>query len=796
MCQVRTRGGCEPAPLLINQLLGTEYTRYDVHNTTTVGPFQALKMPYKDSDEFLNGFCNINLFGGSDESTLRTSFAKLLTAVTRMETPAGSGVYTVPIFDEASARVTADMKFTTTMTEDEVFPAILTGPLQISEHEIHLESAFSFVTLSKAQMDPGITRAVHLARFKPKSQSLCTIIEVGYPGFGAFALEFDMSDCVAEPYLRTPIVFSSRDVSRATVSSIVVIDAPTATLWKGNDRFDGFSRTDGWTLKVTGSVVQNVLFKQTKEPTDSTHGVLAGAARTIDALGVFQCELNQYGCSSVAVHYPGSIAQHSENDDAHQDRVFACDAVPQPFDSESDAYDAKDEEDPSGSTTTTTTTEEIVVSALDPGDSSVYLFNVTLSTLIEDSKNAWSASLGTWQVYDGGEYHSPVEEITPNLATRRFQGLCSDDPCTTSNMSERWWLAKTTQSGGPRVVRCSGRGCIGGTTGCTEECHSTPTAFENYGIIQDWKLVPQEGNQVKLCALANPDLCSSIVYEVTSNDEISYDGANYRVGVFALSLASNPGMCLDRSNISHPAPCDVLHLDQRWALGTGKLGRLEADDPFACLSAFAHEPDKMWSQTCFPCQVSDMAHRKCTDNQTMVIFPSASPPEWLQGELAVGVPVSKTHSVAVQVYTGRCSASGFTSAQRCRPECTVGTSVCDAPLGAGIAMCVNSEITGPLASLAGSGVTSLLFDKPRIIALTGATSKSKARALSAGGRVIVFESNSTFLDKEPITVDPPVEDLRANVARAIFQPIDEVSRPLLNSVVPSNSLPNRLQTFK
>ena len=163
---------------------GTEYTPYDKHDTTTLGPFQALKLPYKDSGEYLNGFCNVNVFSGGDEATLRTSFAKLLTAVTQMETPAGSGTYTVPIFDEPSTIATSNIEFTTTMTEDEVFPAIVTGPLQIAEHEIHLESAFSFVTLSKAQMDPGITRAVHLARFKPKSQSLCTIIEVGYPGFG------------------------------------------------------------------------------------------------------------------------------------------------------------------------------------------------------------------------------------------------------------------------------------------------------------------------------------------------------------------------------------------------------------------------------------------------------------------------------------------------------------------------------------------------------------------------------------------------------------------------------------
>lgn len=601
-----------------------------------------------------------------------------------------------------------------------------------------------------------------------------------------------MSDCVAEPYLRTPIVFSSRDVSRATVSEIVVIDAPTATLWKGNDMFDGFSRSDGWTLKVTGSIVQNILFKQTKAPTETTHGVLAGAARTIDALGVYQCELNQYGCNSLAVHYPGSIAVHTENDDAPQERVFACDSVPKAFDNKTDALAALDEAltittttTTATTTTTTTTTATLppgqVANRFDAGDSSIYIDNgVSLSAVIADSKDAWSNSLSTWNVYYGGEFNPPIIETTPNLAQPRLGGLCSDDNCTTSNMSERWWLAKTTDSPGPRVVRCSGKGCIGGTTGCTEECHGTPTALETFGIVQDWKLVSQGENTVKLCALANPSLCSTTVYEVTSNDEIAYDGANFRDGVFALSLVNNPGRCLDRSNISHPMPCDVLDLNQRFALGHGQHGRLESDDPYACLSAFAHEPDKMWTQTCFPCQVSDMAHRKCTDNQSMSIFPTASPPDWLEGEMAVGVPVSKTHSVAVQVYTGKCADHGFTSARRCRPECSMGSSasVCDSPLGVGVSMCVGQNVVGPLASVLGSDVGALLFDKPTILAITGQSSKGKARALSVNSKVIVFESDTTFIDKEILTVDPSVGTnpvLRASVARAIFQPIDEVS---------------------
>lgn len=184
--------------VLIPQFLGTKYLPYGSPkvDNSTIGPFKALTMPYEDSAQYLTGLCSINLFGGSDETVLRTSFAKLLTAVSKMESPAGSGNYTVPIFDSPSHVVNKDIKFTTTMSSDEVFPVITTGPIQIREHEVHLESAFSYDTLSKAQMDPGNTNSLHLARFKPKSQSLCTIIEVGYPGFGKFHDKFYFWLCV------------------------------------------------------------------------------------------------------------------------------------------------------------------------------------------------------------------------------------------------------------------------------------------------------------------------------------------------------------------------------------------------------------------------------------------------------------------------------------------------------------------------------------------------------------------------------------------------------------------------
>lgn len=190
---------------------------------------------------------------------------------------------------------------------------------------------------------------------------------MGYPNFEVSFVEFRMTRCAGvEPYRRTPVVFSARDVSGGTVQSVVVVDAPVATLFKGDDRFDGFSRDLGWTLKVTGSTVQDVVFRQTLPENDATHGVMVGAARTLDSVGAFACGPQKRRCNSLAIHHgsdffpliiitiispsqsAGSIANLTEDDDAEQQPLFACDGgVPQQFSSYNDALYQLGQEDES-----------------------------------------------------------------------------------------------------------------------------------------------------------------------------------------------------------------------------------------------------------------------------------------------------------------------------------------------------------------------------------------------------------------------------------------------------------------
>lgn len=125
------------------------------------------------------------------------------------------------------------------------------------------------------------------------------------------------------------------------------------------------------------------------------------------------------------------------------------------------------------------------------------------------------------------------------------------------------------------------------------------------------------------------------------------------------------------------------------------------------------------------CQVSETALRPCTEDQSMHIFASDTPPSWLEGEMAVAVPLSETHSIAIQLYTGACSLPGTNTAHRCRPECAGPASkVCDAPLGAGIAMCEKKLAKGPLAALRGNDITLVYSDRPTLFTATGQTSGS------------------------------------------------------------------------
>ena len=130
----------------------------------------------------------------------------------------------------------------------------------------------------------------------------------------------------------------------------------------------------------------------------------------------------------------------------------------------------------------------------------------------------------------------------------------------------------------------------------------------------------------------------------------------------------------------------------------------------------------------------------------MRIFQSNVPPVWLEAESAVAVPLSTTHSVAVQLFTGLCAFQGGASSGRCRPECAAPEKdVCDGtPLGAGIAMCSRSQQIGPLATIGGT----LIFPATlKVVNATGTTTNSKAMVLLLADSFTVFESDTTFLGK-------------------------------------------------
>jgi len=162
-----------------------------------------------------------------------------------------------------------------------------------------------------------------------------------------------------------------------------------------------------------------------------------------------------------------------------------------------------------------------------------------------------------------------------------------------------------------------------------------------------------------------------------------------------------------------------------------------------CATAYAHQLT-LFAMACFPCQVppspsppnpgsadpvsvqvSETALRPCTEQQSMHIFATDSPPSWLDGEKAVGVPVSETHSVAIQLYTGACATSGTNTDRRCRPECAGPNDlVCDAPLGVGIAMCEKGQAKGPLVALRGNDIQLIFSSVPKLYSVTGSATGS------------------------------------------------------------------------
>jgi hypothetical protein len=78
--------------------------------------------------------------------------------------------------------------------------------------------------------------------------------------------------------------------------------------------------------------VENVLFTQTEPPTQGTHGVMAGAARTKDAMGVFYCNSDSPRCDAVSVQYPGTSPSIAARAPLHGASHNGCsDGVSSPF---------------------------------------------------------------------------------------------------------------------------------------------------------------------------------------------------------------------------------------------------------------------------------------------------------------------------------------------------------------------------------------------------------------------------------------------------------------------------------
>jgi hypothetical protein len=47
------------------------------------------------------------------------------------------------------------------------------------------------------------------------------------------------------------------------------------------------------------------------EENDNTHGVMVGAARTLDSVGAFACGPEKLRCNSIAVHYGKSTLKYA-----------------------------------------------------------------------------------------------------------------------------------------------------------------------------------------------------------------------------------------------------------------------------------------------------------------------------------------------------------------------------------------------------------------------------------------------------------------------------------------------------
>lgn len=671
----------------------------------------------------------------------------------------GTTDYLFPAFD-SDLVITKDVKMTVKFSQEEVFPTIVTSPIKLGtenvrNHPVIIESAFTPSVMQRAK---GIVmtddtfiflQTVNIPTFIPENKDTCVIFEVGMPRTTLRYLNFDQSSCTAkEEYKRSPVVYSSQDASLTFVSDIMIRDGP-GPLFKGMDAFDGYSRTYGWTMETTGAVVQNIILTSSSDENGRATNTYAGASRTLDTIGFFDCSGGAFKCDSVAVHTKGAVGNFTNGNVQDHYPTFACDGIARHIDSN-------------------TNIDTLITAAenrdLDDFDTLVFQkagtsFDVnnlqSLRYLAVESNKAMKT--GRYESFDYGITQTSVNESTTMFA---FVAASGDD----------------------RVVRCSGTGCPGGNTKCTETCKGLQTATD-YGIIQDWRLVRIEENTFKICVLRRPDLCMPKTYRIPEDGNLAeIDGPLAVKGVFILqNMATN--LCLNTYNLTIEVACDPMDDGQQWQLNDNS--RLEmAGNPYLCISAYAQKLDEPFMLTCFPCSVGESALKNCQnlayvtpkvvsntdttdDTQTLI-----------QTYNLIRIPISTTHSMLF-FNNGDCLSTDMSyNTTYCRPEClgaiySDNSDMCAQPLGVGRVLC-NFLNRGKLASIRGD--TSILeraqFTKMNVM---GKTSGAKAVVASLPGMVYIDSSDNFFIDKEDLVFSNGALFLKAGVGTVYYQPIDDLS---------------------
>ena len=232
------------------------------------------------------------------------------------------------------------------------------------------------------------------------------------------------------------------------------------------------------------------------------------------------------------------------------------------------------------------------------------------------------------------------------------------------------------------------------------------------------------------------------VYRVPEDGEISELENNLvEEGIFVL-MNVDTALCLSRDNIHIERPCNVMNDYQRWEID--QHGRLEASgNPYSCITAFANALDFKFVMTCYPCNLGQTAHRKCSPSADLrnpmivknELLSQGGLSQRIESLKLIAVPMSETHSLLYYT-TGQClTESGSPTSGVCTPECFKGIAtedMCDNPLGIGRVLC-SFEDRGTLVSLMGDN-SLLERGTSTKIGVKGETSGATALLVSGLGK--------------------------------------------------------------